>query len=105
MVGVVSGDAILTGVVALAGAVVGAAGTWLTGWLTSRSQNQQARDADKRQVYANFLASCEKMIRPIRDCQASPNPKNESERAAANDAMLVALSELKLIDVFSATFR
>ncbi len=84
------------------GAVVGVAGTivgaWLTPWVSGRSQNEQARRADKRQVYATCLDSLEKMLRPIRDYRASPNDvKSKLALDAAADAMFVALLELKLI--------
>ena len=69
MAGMMSGDAIVTGVVGVVGTAVGA---WLTASLTGRSQREQARDADKGQVYANFLASCEKLIRPIIAYHDSP---------------------------------
>jgi hypothetical protein len=95
----VSGDAIVTAAAALGGAIVGG---WLTAWVAGRSQEKQARHADKRQVYATCLASFEKMIRPIVAYSATlPGSKSRHEAKSvldvANDSMFVALGELKLI--------
>jgi hypothetical protein len=100
--GMVSGDAIVTGAVGVAGIVGTLVGAWLTPWLSGRSQSEQARHADKRQVYATCLASFEKMIRPIEAyCATVPNTKRREEARTplntANDGTFVAVSELKLI--------
>src|SRR5258708_29010411 len=85
--------AIVTGAAAV---VLGVGGTAIGALVTGRAQNEQARRADKRQVYANVLASCEKLIEPIREYDAS-NPQSESALKAANFALFVALLDLKLI--------
>jgi hypothetical protein len=110
-------------VAGIAGGVIGVGGTYLGAWLTGRTQtanlklsidaeNKRNRLAEKRRIYASCLASYEPMTRQaivfwIANDEArslgEPSPST-TELLAVGSAMYVAVNELRLIEVFSATF-
>jgi hypothetical protein len=113
MVSMVPWEATL--VAGIAGGVIGVGGTYLGAWLTGRTQtanlklsiiteNERARIAEKRRIYARFLMACAEVVKTqIHGTTQPEEAPGTAKLAAASDystaiaAVMASAAEVELI--------